>query len=327
MRSEKYVYNPQTLQFEKVKLTGKAFVLRVVGFASAVIMTTVLIYFFTSEFFPSPREKALKRELSQVEYQMLMMKDQIQMMDKVLDNVQKRDAQVHRVLFGMDPIDKDLWEGGVGGHDPNAMAGALKETGHTFKDLKNTVNKLERQLYIQTISLDAIEKRMKEREDFFQSIPSIKPVRVDKLNRSVNQMSGYGIRLHPIHKVSKMHEGIDFAAPAGTEIQSTGNGKVVKIESKSSGYGRSVLIDHGHGFQTLYAHLKEVKVKQGQKVVKGQLIATIGSTGTSTAPHLHYEVRHHGKAVNPIHYCMDGLTPEEYQDLVDMASTLNQSFD
>lgn len=327
MRSEKYVYNPQTLQFEKVKLTGSAYLFRILGFASAVIMTTFLIYFFTSEFFPSPREKALKRELSQVEYQMLMMKDQIGMMDKVLNNVQKRDAQVHRVLFGMDPIDKDLWEGGVGGHDPNAMASTFKMTGGTFKSLKNTVNRLERQLFIQSNSLDAIEKRMKDREDFFQSIPSIKPVRVDKLNREVNQMSGYGIRLHPIHKVSKMHDGIDFAAPSGTEIQATGNGRVIKVESKKSGYGRNVLIDHGHGFQTLYAHLKEVRVREGQKVLKGQLVGTIGSTGTSTAPHLHYEVRQNGKPVNPIHYCMDGLSPEEYQDMVDMASTLNQSFD
>lgn len=327
MRSEKYVYNPQTLQFEKVKLSGASYVLRVLAFLSAVIVTTFLIYFFTSEFFPSPREKALKRELSQVEYQMLTMKDQIVVMDKVLDNLQKRDAQVHRVLFGMDPIDKDLWESGIGGHDPNAMAGSLKVTGGTFKDLKSQVGKLERQLYIQTNSLDAIEKRMKEREDFFQSIPSIKPVRVDKLNRGVSQMSGFGIRLHPIHKVSKMHEGIDFAAPAGTEIQATGNGRVVKIESKKSGYGRSILIDHGHGFSTLYAHMKEVKVRIGEKVKKGQLIGTIGSTGTSTAPHLHYEVRQNGRAINPIHYCMDGLTPEEYQEMVDMASTLNQSFD
>ncbi len=327
MRSEKYVYNPQTLQFEKVTRGGQYYLLRILGFLSAVIITTFLIYFFTSEFFPSPREKALKRELSQVEYQMLLMKDQLSLMDKVLSNVQKRDAQVHRVLFGMDPIDKDLWEGGIGGHDPNAIAQNMKYTGTSFKETKNMISKLERQLYLQTRSLDAIEKRMKDREDEFQSIPSIKPVRIDKLNRGVPQMSGFGIRLHPIHKISKMHEGIDFAAPSGTEIQATGNGRVVKIENKNSGYGRSILIDHGYGYQTLYAHMKEVKVRIGEHVKKGQLIGLIGSTGTSTAPHCHYEVRMNGRPVNPINYCMDGLSPEEYQEMVDIASTLNQSFD
>ena len=124
-----------------------------------------------------------------------------------------------------------------------------------------------------------------------------------------------------------MHEGIDFAAPSGTEIQATGNGRIVKIENKNSGYGRSILIDHGYGYQTLYAHMKEVKVRAGERVKKGQLIGLIGSTGTSTAPHCHYEVRMNGRPVNPINFCMDGLSPEEYQEMVDIASTLNQSFD
>ncbi|MCC6753218.1 MAG: M23 family metallopeptidase [Saprospiraceae bacterium] len=328
MRSEKYVYNPQTLQFEKVKLTSASYLWRISGFLAAVVVTTFLIYFFTSEFFPSPREKALKRELSQVEYQMLMLKDQLGVMDKVLGNLQQRDAQVHRVLFGMDPIDKDLWESGVGGHDPNALSQNFNITGITFREIKTRAGKLERQLYLQSNSLDAIEKQVLEHEEYLQSVPSIKPVRVDKLNRAVNQMSGFGIRLHPIHKISKFHEGIDFAAPSGTEVQATGNGRVVKVDFATTGYGRNILIDHGHdGYQTLYAHLKEIKVRKGDRVVKGQLIGTIGSTGTSTAPHLHYEVRKHGKAVNPIHFCMDGLTPDEYQEMVEIASALNQSFD
>ncbi|MFZ1422825.1 MAG: M23 family metallopeptidase [Saprospiraceae bacterium] len=326
-RSEKYVYNPQTLQFEKLKLTSKAYIFRITGFISAVIVTTFLFYFLTSEFFPSPREKALKKELSQVEYQMLIMKDQMFTMDKVLNNIQDRDAKVHRVLFGMDPIDKDLWEGGVGGHDPNAITQGMKYAGNSLKDTRNYIGKLERQIYLQSKSLDTLEKLTKSREEMILSIPSIKPVRIDKLNRGVAQMSGYGIRLHPVHKINKMHEGIDFAAPAGTAIQATGNGRIIKIENKSSGYGRNVLIDHGFGYQTLYAHMKEVKVRQGEKVKKGQLIGLIGSTGTSTAPHCHYEVRYHGKPVNPVHYCMDDLSPLEYQEMVNLASAANQSFD
>jgi murein DD-endopeptidase MepM/ murein hydrolase activator NlpD len=167
----------------------------------------------------------------------------------------------------------------------------------------------------------------KSREDMIASIPSIKPVRIDKLSKDMNLMSGYGIRLHPVHKVNKMHEGLDFTAPPGTPIQSTGNGRVIKVENKSSGYGRHVIIDHGFGYQTLYAHMKEIKIRQGTIVKKGQLIGTVGNTGTSTAPHCHYEVRYNKRPVNPIHYCMDDLSPQEYQELVEKASITNQSFD
>ena len=148
-----------------------------------------------------------------------------------------------------------------------------------------------------------------------------------KLKRKVKHLSGYGIRLHPVHKVKKFHKGIDFTAPKGTAIQSTGNGKVVRVEKRRSGYGTNVIIDHGYGFTSLYAHMKTVNVKKGQRVSKGQKIGTVGSTGTSTAPHLHYEVRINGKAVNPIDYCLDGLSPEEYKELIEKATVENQSFD
>jgi hypothetical protein len=146
MRSEKYVYNPHTLQFEKVKLGSKGWLLRIFGFASAVIVTTALFFFITSEYFPSPREKSLKKELTQLEYQLLVIKDQMQNMNKVVDNIQQRDAHVHRVLFGMDPIDKDVWEGGIGGHDPLSWTDQLKTSGSTLKDAKRVMTKLERHI-------------------------------------------------------------------------------------------------------------------------------------------------------------------------------------
>jgi murein DD-endopeptidase MepM/ murein hydrolase activator NlpD len=124
-----------------------------------------------------------------------------------------------------------------------------------------------------------------------------------------------------------MHTGIDFTAPAGTAIQVTGNGKVVEVKRESGGYGLHVVVDHGFGYQTLYAHMKTTDVKVGQKVTRGQKIGTIGNSGTSTAPHLHYEVIYKGQKVNPIHYVIDGLSLEEYKELVEAASATNMSFD
>jgi len=135
------------------------------------------------------------------------------------------------------------------------------------------------------------------------------------------------MRIHPVHKVKKMHHGIDFTAPEGTPIQATGNGVVIKIENRKNGYGKSIVIDHGYGFKTLYGHLKDSNVKVGQRVKKAELIGWVGNTGTSTAPHCHYEVRVNNKAINPIDYCLDGLSTEEYHDLVHRAEVENQSFD
>ena len=157
-------------------------------------------------------------------------------------------------------------------------------------------------------------------------IPPIKPVRSDKLRRKVGLLSGFGRRIHPIYKIPKMHYGIDFTAPRGTPIQATGAGKVVKA-GRGAGYGNRVIIDHGFGYQTLYAHMKRIDVNVGDTVVRGDKIGLVGNTGASTAPHCHYEVTLHDQKVNPLHYCMDGLTPEEYQELVKAAEMPNQSFD
>lgn len=326
-KSEKYIYNQQTLQFEKLQVTKKSLIFKGFMYVSSVLITALLFYLFTSEYFPSPKEKLLKKELTQLEYNYQMIQDHLDRANKVVQNLQTRDAKVHRVLLGMDPIDQSVWNGGVGGHDPQLEFRSLSQSNGSINEANQFLKKLERQIYLQSRSLDTLEKLAKSREEMIQSIPSVKPVRIDHLDRDVQNLSGYGIRLHPVHKINKLHEGIDFTAPEGTPVQATGNGRVAKIEIKGSGYGKSILIDHGYGYQTLYAHMKVIDVKQGEKVKKGQQIGRVGSSGLSTGPHCHYEVRYNGRAINPIHYCMDGLNPKEYQEMTKQAAIANQSFD
>jgi len=327
MRKEIYVYNKSTLSYEKVERTWKDHLLRVTGFVSVVLMTSFILILLTHRFFPSPQEQALLREIEQMEFKYSTLVQDMETVTKVVDNIQERDRAAHRMIFGMDPIDKDVWEGGVGGHDRNIDLTLYQKSGNILVATQEKMDRLKYQLTLQSKSLDTIIDLAKDREEMLASIPSIKPVRSDKLARKMNLLSGFGMRMHPVHKVRKMHAGIDFTAPRGTPIQSTGNGKIVRVENRKSGYGKNVIIDHGYGYKTLYAHMKRIDVKVGQKVTKGQEIGTVGSTGTSTAPHLHYEVIYKGKKVNPIHYCMDGLSPEEYQELVDAADLANQSFD
>lgn len=327
MRKEKYVYNQQTLQFEKLRLTTREKLFRFAGMCCAIIFVSVGVFAMGYKYLPTPMEKSLDRELTQMEYHYSNLTSDFQDIAADVERLQQKDKDVHRMIFGMEPIDDAIWNGGIGGSKRYNHLEDFEKTGEMITESLSNVEKLKRKISIQSNSLDSLFMLAKSKEERLAAIPSIKPVREDKLKRKVKHLSGFGIRLHPVHKVKKFHKGIDFTAPKGTAIQSTGNGKVIRVEKRKSGYGNNVIIDHGYGFTSLYAHMKTVNVKKGQKVSKGQKIGTVGSTGTSTAPHLHYEVRINGKAVNPIDYCLDGLSPEEYKELIEKATVENQSFD
>ncbi|MCB0571300.1 MAG: M23 family metallopeptidase [Phaeodactylibacter sp.] len=325
MRKEKFVYNTHTLRYEKVELSTKQVVLRVLSFACAVVFSGFLFTLATHQWFPSPKEKAQKEVITVMESQFSELNGEVDRLREILEKLQERDAYAHRMIFGMDPIDEGIWNGGVGGHDQYE---ALRqyETGELLASVDQNLQKLKRQMDLQSRSLDTIIDLAQNKEDMLAAIPSIKPVRSDKLPRKMNLLSGFGTRIHPIYKVPKMHWGLDFTAPRGTPIQATGSGTVVKA-GRGTGYGNEVIIDHGYGYKSRYAHMLRMDVKVGQKVKRGQQIGAVGSTGTSTAPHCHYEIEYFGKKINPIHYCMDGLTPSEYQELVEVSEMSNQSFD
>lgn len=327
MRKERFVYNTKTLRYEKEVVPIKVHLVRMSAFLLAVVLAAVVMMSVRVNFFPSPKELALERELEQMEYKYTALNNQVGLMSQVLDNIQERDASVHRMLFGMEPIDSDVWNGGTGGHDQYANLTKYQNTGDLLIATQEKVDRLKNQMAVQSQSLDKIQDLAKDKEKLLSSMPAIKPIRSDKLKRNIRSLSGFGWRIHPIFKKRKMHTGIDFTCPKGTPIIATGDGKVLKVEKRKSGYGKCVTIDHGFGYQTKYAHMSAIDVKRGQKVTRGQVIGKVGNTGTSTAPHLHYEVIYKGKKVDPIHYCMDGLSPKEYQELVQAASVANQSFD
>ena len=327
MKKEKFVYNPKTLRFESYSPNFTRRLLKFAGYVTTVGFTSFLLLLLVLEFMPSPKEQSLMREVDQMRIKYSALDEQLDIMSKVLNNIQDRDAHVHRMIFGMDPIDHNIWNSGIGGHERYADLTMYDNSGELLINTLEKADKLARQLTLQSKSLDSLEDIASEKEKYLNSIPSIKPVREDRLRRKMRYLSGFGVRIHPIHKIPKMHYGLDFTAPLGTAIRATGAGKIVRIQNERSGYGKSILIDHGYGYTTLYAHMKDVEVHVGQQVNKGEQIGTIGNSGTSTAPHLHYEVRFKDNPINPIHYCMDGLTPREYEELVAMASEANKSFD
>lgn len=325
-RKEKFVYNIHTLTYEKVVIPLKTRIWQAFGFFSVVLVTSFILLALLYTWFPSPREKELLREIDQMEYKYGQVSGQLDMMAKVLQNIQDRDAGVHRAVFGMDPIDPGVWNGGVGGHDAHPELAAFKYGGEAIRSTIDRVDLLSRQLTLQSKSLDTIQQLANNQQKMLASMPSIKPVREDKLQKSIGTLSGFGYRIHPVYKVRKFHAGLDFPARVGTPIQASGDGVVVEA-GWHHGYGNCVVISHGYGYETLYGHMNKMTVRVGEHVKKGHKIGEVGDTGLSTAPHCHYEVHYKGNPINPINFCLDNLTPLEYQGLVNSANAANQSLD
>ncbi|MCZ2100796.1 MAG: M23 family metallopeptidase [Chitinophagales bacterium] len=327
MKRVKYVYNEHTLKYEEHKLTRKEKVKRSVAFFSTVIITAVLLFVIAYQYFPTPKEKLLEKEREVSEFYLAQLQEEYDMLTNKIETLHVKDNEINRMILGANPIDESVWNGGIGGHNKYKGLENYNNVGALIVTNLKKVDELKLKIEIQKSSLDSLYKVAKTNEEKLASIPSIKPVKETSLKKEVKFLSGFGMRIHPIHKLKRFHKGIDFTAPKGTDIQATGNGRVVGVNKAGSGYGKNVMIDHGYGYKTLYAHMHSINVKEGQIVKKGQKIGLVGSTGASTGSHLHYEVWVNGSAVNPIDYCLDGLTPQEYQELVKRASTDNQSLD
>jgi murein DD-endopeptidase MepM/ murein hydrolase activator NlpD len=316
-------FNPNTLRVEQVPLTGReifrSVAMRVV-WVGAIGAASVWLF---ERVFQSPADRSRDREIAFLERQLEEMKSEVSTMEAALSAMAMRDDAVYRTLLGVQPVPEHLRNPGVGGSDRYADV-----RGHAHSEdvaeLKGRIEALQRSMVTQSKSLDEVTAMALEYEDRLESIPAIQPIRNDDLNRMAG---GWGYRIHPIYKVRKFHYGMDFSAPEGTEIFATGDGVVVKVKRLYNGYGRHVVIRHGFGYETLYAHMSKSLVQKGDRVKRGQIIGLVGSTGTSTSAHLHYEVHKDGVKVNPAHYYFNDLTPAEYEAMLEASEVETQSLD
>jgi murein DD-endopeptidase MepM/ murein hydrolase activator NlpD len=290
--------------------------------APAIILGFVFQIIFAS-LFKSPHEKELEQENAFLNEQLEVNRKNYALSLAVLKDIERRDNEIYRVIFNAEPFPEELRQMGTGGSDEYED---LMGYNSSEKIIENAemLKELEKRIYAQSISFDEVIKLAKEKEKMLASIPAIQPVSNEDLTRIA---SGFGWRTDPIYKTTRMHWGMDFTAETGTNVYATGNGVVKEIEVKRWGYGKSVIIDHGFGYTTRYAHLKDFNCKKGDKVVRGQIIGYVGSTGKSTAPHLHYEVEKNGKKINPVHFFHSDISADEYEKMLEMAENANQSFD
>jgi murein DD-endopeptidase MepM/ murein hydrolase activator NlpD len=318
-----YKFNKKSLQFEEVEITLKTRLLKAlwVVFTGMVFATVVIILAYT--FIDSPKEKIQKREIAELRLQYQIMGDKLDMMQEVLDDIEDRDDNIYRVIFEAEPIPKSVRKAGYGGVNRYAKFEGYKNSDIVIATAKK-LDRIAGELIVQSKSYDEVFEMAKNKTEMLACIPAIQPVS----NKDLKRLSSYyGYRPDPIYKVRKFHSGLDFSAPTGTEIYATGDGVVKEVKKSRRGYGNRLVIDHGFGYKTMYAHIQHFKVRRGQKVKRGQVIATVGNTGKSTAPHLHYEIIKDGKTVNPIYYFFNDLTPAEYETLLELSTRPGQTLD
>ena len=323
MPKSKYKFNPESLSFDKVKLGFRAVLLRGLAYLVGSLLIAIVYYMIFAIFFDSPKEKALLREIDQLTLQYDLIHREMNDLGKVITHLQETDDNLYRTIFEAEPIPSTLREGGEGGVNRYKELEGYNNSSIVIETTKR-LDKIRKQIYLQSKSFDELIDLSKRKEDMLKAIPAILPISNKDLKRTA---SGYGLRIHPIYKIIKFHAGMDFTAPTGTDIYATGDGTIEAVVAAKRGLGNHVIINHGFGYESLYAHMDKANVRVGQKVSRGDVIGFVGNTGLSLAPHLHYEIKLNGNNVDPVNYYFNDLSPEEYEEMIEIASKTGQSFD
>ena len=311
MARKRYYFNPDTLRYELRQVSLRHRVLHsTVTFMAVAVLGVCLMLVFTS-IFDTPRSRALRRKQQDFQLQFTMLAEQTAAAEHRLALVEARDNNLYRTIFEADTIPQTIREGGVGGVDHYAEYSRMGN-GALLASLAESLDRLNWRAYMQSKSFDEVAILAHKKDQMMHSVPAVQPVSVKQLARI---SSYFGVRTDPFTKAGRVHAGLDFVAPSRTPIHATGDGLVIESEYRANGYGRQVVIDHGFGYKTRYAHMSELLVEVGQKVKRGQVVGLMGSSGRSTGTHLHYEVLLRNRPVNPILY-FNEMDETEYEQML-----------
>ncbi len=310
----KYKYDPNTLQYQKIELTLKGILLKVLKYMTAGLLIAGIIIFVSYPFIEDYSTRKAQKEIEFLQSNYESLDSEMDTIVAVLKNLQETDNNLYRVIFEAEPYEnKELTRRNL----------VERRTHQDYViSLKERIQTISSSVVGQSHSFDELIKLALNKEKLLQSVPSIIPIGDKELTRL---SSTFGIRNDPIYNVPKMHSGLDFTAPTGSKIYATGDGTIETMGYSSGGYGNHIVIDHGFGYKTHYAHLSKFETKKGKKVKRGELIGRVGSTGKSTAPHLHYEVIKNGRKIDPINFFFTDITPEQYSQLIEKAKNTGGS--
>jgi|TARA_B100000795_G_C22804699_1_gene444062 murein DD-endopeptidase MepM/ murein hydrolase activator NlpD len=323
MSKSNFKFNDKTLEYEKVEVTWRAR-FKKAGLHIGVSLGLALVFIVGS--YPFVTHLIAKDQLKknqQLEDEYDLMNKKVGVLTQELSILRLRDDSVYADIFGVAPVSKNLRIGGTGGTDAFKW---LKNYNNNELMLKSAklIASLESKVNIHKSGFDRIRKLANTRADKLSHVPGIQPIHNHNLIRTA---SGFGMRMHPVYNVLKLHTGVDFTAKKGTDIFASGDGVVSNVKKSYTGYGQHVIIDHGFGYKTLYAHMSAFKVRKGQKVKRGDVIGLVGNTGTSTGAHLHYEVIRDGRKIDPANFFFNDLSYEQYKEMIQISSQINTSLD
>lgn len=312
MAKIKYRFDPHTLTYKKINRTSRKNILQALVFFSISLLMAIAFHVFFTSHLATPKEQRLQEKNESLQFQYKMLDRKISHVNEVLNKIEQRDDNLYRPIFELDPIPNQFREAGVGGVNRYDELKKYSQS-ETIISVAKKLDKVKKKLYVQSKSFDAIKKEARNKESMIAHIPAIQPIAIKDFGRISDY---FGRRRDPFTGKIRMHRGMDFTGPVGTDIYATGDGVVVRAEYSAYGYGKEVVIDHGYGYKTIYAHLHEMLVDRGDQVSRGEVIGTLGNTGRSTGPHLHYEVRKGRRAVDPFNYYFNDITAEQYEKMI-----------
>ncbi|HRP31042.1 MAG TPA: M23 family metallopeptidase [Agriterribacter sp.] len=323
MKKIKYYYNTNSLRYEKLVTPLRVKLLRALGFLAAALVTALIIVVIAFQLVDSPKEMLMRQENQRIKEDYRLLNSKVKFIQQQMTELERRDNHVYREIFEADPIPDSARAKQIEKQQEAQLVESMEDNELAFS-IAATLDKMMNRVAAQKKSYQEIEGMIRDKEKLLAATPAIQPVSNKDLSRVA---SGFGYRIDPVYKTVKMHAGLDFAAPQGTPIYATADGVVRVAGNTGNGYGNHVIINHGYGYETLYGHQYRIKAKVGLRVKRGELIGWVGSTGKSTGPHLHYEVRKNKRHIDPIYFFYNDLTPEQFDRIVKIAASGNQSFD
>ena len=323
MKKVKYFYNTHSLRYEKLTVPLRVKLLRIFGFIAASVVAAAIIVWFGFQYIGSPNERILRQQVDYYKDNYDLMDKRLRQLQQQMSELEKRDNLVYRSIFEANPIPDSTRAKQIEKSQELQLIQTMNDD-QLLQNMTAQINTLFARSNFQVKSYEEIEEMVRDKEKLLSSIPAIQPVSNKDLSAIA---SGFGSRIDPVYKVSKFHAGLDFAAPQGTPIYATADGRVKTADHQEGGYGNHVIVNHGYGYETLYGHMAKIKAREGRSVKRGEIIGWVGSTGKSTGPHCHYEVHKNGSAVDPVYFFYNDLTPEQFDRMVKLAAASNQSFD
>lgn len=323
MAKVRFYFNTHTLRYEKLEIPFKVRLLRFFGFMALSIIIASIIVFISFQYIDSPKEKLLRNENEDLKENYSILEKRLQEINSQVVELENRDNEVYRAIFESSPIPDSARQKKMAEKQEVQLIQSMSKT-ELVQSIQSQLNRLSLLTAYQNVSYNEIDDMLKNKQKLLAAIPAIQPVSNKSLTRIA---SGFGTRIDPVYKVAKFHAGLDFAAPQGTPIYATADGRVTEADFNAGGYGNHVVINHGFGYETLYGHMYRIKARVGQEVKRGEVIGYVGSTGKSTGPHCHYEVHKNDHPIDPVYFFYNDLTPEQYDRILKQAAAGNQSLD